>query len=337
MSSTSARLVPVALLVVLLVGLATPAWAQISSANAAPPDLLATETIGCVVPTSVQLALQGRPGAGFHFDASSLVGTIGAEVSPDGGNTWFTTEMIRLSNPFFVPRTSPERTWLLDKTTTTSDEFAAILIPGGASHVRVRTRDCTSGTVTIRLRATQARVDFGWYPPPPLFYCTFSNINPNLDKFMATLFNSSATRKVVVRRVYAFNNKAAAVAGVILEQFLMRITARTVVTNIVVDRYDLNDTLSAGIACDIGSVGVSGAGNLTSSFWVTGEEVTLAANNVSTWLQNENPRAIVYECRAGERCLTLRENQGITIKNITDSTVGTVGYRFVFTDEADTD
>lgn len=337
MSSTSARRLLAVTFAAGLLGLGTPALGQVSSSAAAPPDLLATGTLDCVPAPPVVLALQGRPGAGFHFDASSLVGTIGAEVSPDGGNTWFTTEIIRLSNPFFLPRTSPERAWLLDKTNTTSDEFAAILVPGGASHVRVRTRDCTSGTVTIRLRATQARVDAGWYPPPPTFYCTFGNITPNLNKYMATLFNSSATRKVVVRRVYAFNNQAAAVTGVILEQYLTRITARTVVTNIPVSSYDTNDTLSASIACDTGSAAVTEGPLVTSRFWVTGEEVTLAANNVSTWLQNENPRAIVYECRAGERCLTLRQNQGLTVNNLTSSTVGTLGYRFVFTDEADTD
>lgn len=336
MCSTSRLAAGLLLAVAVLLARPDPAPAQYGPGNQTLGDLTAVATLDNIGVLDVTLALKGRPGAGFHLDnIGSFVGTLVAEISADGGTSWHRTEMIRAANPFFVPMTQPQRVWLLDRTTGISDEFVSILVPGGASHVRVRIRNFTSGTAPVTLRATLARADFSYAPPSPTFYCLFANVAPNLDKYMATLFNASTTRKVVVRRVYVLNNQITAVTGILLEQLLVRITARTVVTNIPVDRYDLNDTLSTGIACDTGSASVTASTNVRARIFATGEEVTLAGDTVATWLRGESLQARVYECRPGERCLTLRQTQGISIQNVTSSTVGTLGYLFVFTDEAD--
>jgi hypothetical protein len=95
---------------------------------------------------AVQVALAGLAGAGMQLSAGTLIGTLVAELSFDGGTTWVSTF-------FFDPTTDLTASSLVfsaANTATARSFFAS----SGASHVRVRVSAFTSGTASCQLRAS---------------------------------------------------------------------------------------------------------------------------------------------------------------------------------------
>lgn len=172
----------------------------------------------------------------------------------------------------------------------------------------------------------------GGATPAASFRVLYDRIVPAANKYMATLYNTSATRKVVIKRIYILNHQFAAATGVLLEGEVRRISARTAGTAVTPVAEDLNDTLSAGITADTLSTAVTDS-SLLRRYIIANEE-----NLLTTWNMNNaqglNAYGLVYEAPAGGRGLTLRQNQGISVKNITASTVGSTTVIIEFTDEA---
>jgi hypothetical protein len=92
---------------------------------------------------AVQLALAGQAGAGVTL-SGTWTATVTPEISFDGGTTWTATF-------FKIPATAQY------VTTVAANGAYAMVCATGASHVRVRASAFTSGTITVALRAGQAR------------------------------------------------------------------------------------------------------------------------------------------------------------------------------------
>lgn len=165
----------------------------------------------------------------------------------------------------------------------------------------------------------------------PTFHAVFDRISPAANKYMATLWNGASGRKVVVQRIWRFNWQVATVTGTTLDQELRRITARTAGTSVTPIALDSNDTLTSGITADHNSSSVTDS-SLLQRVMAVSEERDGLDTRVVDWLALY-PFALVYDRKDGTRGIVLRENQGLTIKNITSSTVGTVSYIIEFTDE----
>jgi hypothetical protein len=165
----------------------------------------------------------------------------------------------------------------------------------------------------------------------PTFYAVYDRIVPAANKYMATLFNTSATRKVVVTHVWRLNWQVTAVTGILLEQYLARITARTAGTGVTIFADDTADTLSAGITADTNSTAVTENHIITRSF-ATSEEMALAATGIVLSGATDDAGEIFYQRREGQRGLTLRQNQGLAVRNVTSSTIGSVSYIIEFFD-----
>lgn len=165
----------------------------------------------------------------------------------------------------------------------------------------------------------------------PTYYATFDRIVPAQNKYMATLFNTSAIRKVIVTHVWRLNWQVTGVTGVLLEQYLARITARTAGTGVTIRTDDSGDTLSAGISADTNSTSVTEDHIILRCFAVS-EEIALAATGLALSLAADEGTQIIYQRREGQRGLTLRQNQGVSVRNLTTSTVGTVSYIIEFFD-----
>ena len=169
------------------------------------------------------------------------------------------------------------------------------------------------------------------------FYAVYDRIAPAANKYMATLFNTSSTRKVTVDRVYCLNWQVTAVVGVLLEQELRYVTARTIGSAVTIQREDTTETLSSGIEADVGSTTVTeGTGDrgLIRRIIASSEEIALAtAYGLNGVLANITDAQLKYYRHPGSLGLVLRQNQGVTVKNITSSTIGTVSYIFEFRDE----
>jgi hypothetical protein len=165
----------------------------------------------------------------------------------------------------------------------------------------------------------------------PTYYAVYDRIVPAANKYMATLFNTSTTRKVVVTHVWRFNWQVSAVTGIMLEQYLARITARTAGTAVTIFADDTADTLSAGISADTNSTSVTENHIIVRSF-ASSEEMALAATGMALTLGIDDSNEVLYRRREGQRGLTLRQNQGLSVRNVTSSTVGTVSYIIEFFD-----
>ena len=174
---------------------------------------------------------------------------------------------------------------------------------------------------------------------PATFTAVFDRIAPAANKYMATVFNTSSTRKVVVKRIWRKSQVAAAVTGVLLEQEVRGITARTAGTSITPFGHDTNLALSAGISADHASTAVTEATGdraLFERFFASTEEVLLAelTSSPEGAAAHLHDAQLIYWAKGDAEGITLRQNQGLTVKNITSSTVGTVSYAIEFTDEA---
>lgn len=168
------------------------------------------------------------------------------------------------------------------------------------------------------------------------FFAVYDRIVPAQNKYMATLFNTSTTRKVVVARIYRLNWQVAAVTGVFLEQELRFIAARTAGTSVTIQQDDSNVNLSSGISADTGSTSVTegtGARSLIRRIFACNEEAALASGYALVGTGFSIDAALVWMRRPGSSGIILRANEGITIKNTTNSTVGTCSYVFEFEDE----
>ena len=168
---------------------------------------------------------------------------------------------------------------------------------------------------------------------PATYYAYYDRVAPAANKYMATLFNASATRKVVVRRVWWINNSITAVTGVILDQYAARITVRTAGTSVTIQAVDTSDSLSAGITADTNSTVVT-EDHIAKRFIAASEEPTTAQTQLPVYGGPRGLGTLIYQKESGTKGLTLRQNQGFSIRNVTSSTVGVVSYLIEFSDEA---
>lgn len=95
---------------------------------------------------AVQVALEGRSGAGFQLAAGTLIGTIIPEVSFDGATTWVATY-------FDDPTTGNKANSIVFASSNTATA-RSITTSAGASHARVRVSAFTSGTASCQVRAS---------------------------------------------------------------------------------------------------------------------------------------------------------------------------------------
>lgn len=180
----------------------------------------------------------------------------------------------------------------------------------------------TSGNLTISPGTTY-----------PSFTVVFDRIPPVAAKYMATLFNTSATRKVTVQRIYQFNWQTATNPNAVLDQEVRRITARTIGAPVTPIPDDSTVPLSAGITADTTSTGVTLGALLKRIITLQAEATNGIGSGGIANLRTMDSNALVYEHKPGMSGWTLRQNQGITIRNITNITTGTCSYVIDFTDE----
>lgn len=165
---------------------------------------------------------------------------------------------------------------------------------------------------------------------PSTFYVMFDRIVPATNKYMATLFNTSSTRKVNIQKIYRCNWQITAVTGVVLDQYLARITARTTGTSVAIKSVDTLDSVPSGIEADTNSSSVT-EDHVIRRLGATNEELALSGQGIE--MMNYGYSGPFYERQLFSKGLVLRQNEGITIRNITNSSVGSVSYIIEFTEE----
>lgn len=169
---------------------------------------------------------------------------------------------------------------------------------------------------------------------PNTFYAYYDRIAPAGNKYMATLFNASANRKVTITKIAWITNAITAVTGVVLDMYIARITARTAGTAVPIWSRDSNYNLSNGITADTNSTAVTES-YIMQRFVGSSEESPVATTALNTYGAGglAGPGATLYVKLPGTDGETLRPNQGITIRCVTASTVGVLSFLIEFLDE----
>lgn len=181
-------------------------------------DSAATATLNALN-AAVSIAVRGLGSVALELSAGTLIGTITAEVSYDGGTTW--------RQGVFLDRTNERRLRSITFVSANGLVCAVLPVNGGVSHVRVRVSAFTSGSAVALLRAVFAAI------PPVLDdiprRATYSAaVLGLLSAATATdIFTiaGSATRRVRVMRIEVSSLRTT--AGISDVQLVRRSTANT--------------------------------------------------------------------------------------------------------------
>lgn len=161
----------------------------------------------------------------------------------------------------------------------------------------------------------------------PTYMGWANDVAPAASKHMITLFNTAASGVVV--EVYDLRYvllQTAAVTGVVLRWDIVKCSTSTVGSLLTAEQLDSGAAaLPAGVTVRTGATAATG--NRLGACIVSGEEFTTVLSNVSgaagvdllPGLKNLKAKPLV-----------LREGQGISVLNITSSTVGTFGLQVTF-------
>lgn len=203
--------------------------------------------------------------------------------------------------------------------------------------VRIGASDGTNARDLIALNTPPVGTEYGLVVRPiertqATYLAIYDQIVPANNKYLATLFSTSATRKVIIQRVWIYDWNFNSGANSAVETDLIRITARTSGTGVTIRAEDSADSLSAGITADTNSTVV------TESYVLRRFQATngvLSTNNGSTaGTANFDYIGIAYERAPGTRGWTLRQNEGLTVKCVQNVTAGNISIVIEFTDEA---
>lgn len=166
------------------------------------------------------------------------------------------------------------------------------------------------------------------------YYAYLDRVAPAQNKYMLTLFNTSSTRKVVIRKIIWLTNSITGVTGVVHDMYIARLTARTAGSALTIRSRDSNNSLSAGITADTASTSVT-EGYIIQRFVGTSEESPVTTTALPTYFGTMGGAGAVLYAKLPETDgETLRQNQGISIRTLTSSTVGVMSFLIEFTDEA---
>ena len=160
----------------------------------------------------------------------------------------------------------------------------------------------------------------------PTYTAWANDVAPAASKHMITLFNAAASGVIVeVYDLRAYLLQIASATGVTLRWDIVKCSAASVGTTITPELHDSGAAaLPAGVTVRTG--GTVTAGNRLGGIIVAGEEITTAQTNLN---------AVGYDLlpmlkNAKAKPIVLREGQGISVQNITSSTVGTFGLSVTF-------
>lgn len=167
----------------------------------------------------------------------------------------------------------------------------------------------------------------------PAFSAFASAVALANNKSLLSIVNTSSTNLVRIRELWIENDQTAAITGVIAQLNLLRITGHSNGTSITVCLNDTTETLDSGVSVRTGST-VSGEDSVVCRQWkVSTDEWGVGAQDVESLQQVFQQAMPRYSGSFNSRPITLRQNQGITVKNITNTTAGTFNLFLVFTVE----
>lgn len=199
-------------------------------------------------------------------------------------------------------------------------------VPPNSTGNKLRTRTRTIGANEVHEQGV-------FTAALPSYYAIADAVALAQNKHHIGLFNGSGSGVVVaVKKLFQINLSLSAVTGVALRFDIKRTTAQssgTAITPVTMDTD--NPSLPAQVVCATNPTITESS--LLFPFTTSSDEVTAANTAVANFLTQYNN--LILESPEMQE-LRLREGQGITVKQITSSTVGSFAWLIAFTVESAT-
>ena len=164
----------------------------------------------------------------------------------------------------------------------------------------------------------------------PTFWATADAVALAVNKHHISIFNGTADKMVIIRKLFQINNQLTSVTGVALRFSAFRSSAQSAGTAITPISADLDDTLPVGISVATGAT-VTNSG-LLFPYITQNDEMSAVNTAVANYLSQYNN--LLLESNEMKE-LRLRPGQGFTIQQITSSTVGSFAWLMAFTVDDD--
>ena len=188
---------------------------------------------------------------------------------------------------------------------------AIVRVPPDSTGARLRMRSRIIGGETVMEQAV-------FQGALPTYYAVADTVAFATNKHHISIFNSSASQIIAIRKLFAINLQLSAVTGVTLRFNAHRTTAQSGGTAITPVSADTNNGALSGVTVATGATCTNGG--LLYPFTTSNDEITAANTAVANFLTQYNSLAVV-DSEVQE--LRLRENEGFTIQQITASSAST--------------
>lgn len=167
----------------------------------------------------------------------------------------------------------------------------------------------------------------------PTYYAFAQDVVIGNGKSMISILNADTSLIVSIREIYIVNATVSAVTGVIGKFRLIKMTGHSSGTTITPVSMDSNDSLDSDITVKTGAT-ISGEAStdirrwqFSTDDWGTGTSDVESSDHVQQEL------IPVYKASGEMKPIILRQNEGVHIKQATNSTAGTFDLVIVFTVE----
>jgi hypothetical protein len=155
------------------------------------------------------------------------------------------------------------------------------------------------------------------------------------NKSMLSLLNAGGSGVVLrLERLFIINTQNSSVTGINADFRIFRTTGHSVGTSITPLAHDTGDTLNGSVTARTGAtVAGEAASYLYRWLWGSDEWSTgvADADSADHSLQNLQP---VYQATSRERPITLRAGEGLSVKQVVNSTAGQFDIIAIFTEAA---
>lgn len=154
------------------------------------------------------------------------------------------------------------------------------------------------------------------------------------NKSMMSIVNASgSTVKIRIREIRIINVQNTPVTGVISDYRLLRCTGHSSGTNITPLAHDTSDTLNGSVTVKTNGTISGEAANPLRRWQFSTDEWGVGASDVESNSHDIQMNKSLFDTAPKTKTITLNANEGITIKQVTNSTVGTFDILVVFTQE----
>lgn len=193
-------------------------------------------------------------------------------------------------------------------------------VPPNSTGNKMRTRTRLQGADTVHEQAV-------FQGALPTYYFLADSVAFATNKQMISLYNASGSGvMLVIKKLYLINMQLSAVTGVAVRQDFKRFSAvhsaGTLITPTTCD--SANAALPAGVTCRTGAT----LTDVTTLFPLTFANDEVGATQAFPSVQLQ--AGVNWLPEGGEvQEIRLREGEGVTVKNITSTVVGSFSYMFV--------